>query len=150
MPGTSCARRCARSGNGRSRSSSDQTTPKASRSCPDAGWSSGPLHGSVATAVLPRISSKPLPRLPHGSSSLRSSSSLAASQEHEINNNSFESDSKAQAPNMSGSFDGLLASSCRLGNDPCMDASAQSRKGRSAIRAPDRRSPSSSPPWTAR
>jgi len=94
MPETSCARRCARSGNERSRSSSGPTTPKASRYCPDAGSSSGPLHGSAATAASPRTSGKPSPRQPHGCSSPQSSSSHAASQEDEIYRDNFESDSE--------------------------------------------------------
>lgn len=74
--------------------SRNRRTEQSARSCPEAGRSSGPLHGSVATAVLPSISSKPSPRLPHGHSSLRTCSSTAAPQEHAINDNSFESESE--------------------------------------------------------
>ncbi len=92
LPATSFAKRCARSGNGRSRSSSDPIKPKASRYCPDAGSLSGPLRGAVANNVLPRTSSRPSPRQLRGCSSHRSSSSLAASQGHEICHDSFDSD----------------------------------------------------------
>jgi hypothetical protein len=66
---------------------------RGSRSCPDAGSLSGPLRGSVATAASSRTSSRTSPRQPHGCSSPQSSSSHAASQEHEIYRDGFESDS---------------------------------------------------------
>ena len=56
-------------GRGQSRSSSDHTASKASSSCPDAGSSNAPSHGSADAVVSPRTSrAQPLPKS-HGFSS---------------------------------------------------------------------------------
>src|SRR3546814_501174 len=95
MLATSSGRRCARSANGRLKSSRGPARRKASRCCPAAGWSRGPSHGWAATVASPRTSNRPSHRQPHGSSSPRYNSSLAASQGYEIMNDNFESDSQA-------------------------------------------------------
>lgn len=83
----------AKSANGHSKSSSGPTLPRALKSCRAAGSSNNPSHGSTATGASPRTSNRPSPRLPHGCSSLQSSSSLAASQGNEITTHNYESDS---------------------------------------------------------
>jgi putative transposase len=85
--------RFAASASGPSRSSNGQTPPRASRSCPAAGWLSARWHGLTGTDASPRTSSTPSPRQPHGCSSFQSNSSPAASQNHEITPDDFESDS---------------------------------------------------------
>lgn len=51
----------------------------------------------LPTVASPRTSRKPSPRQPHGSSSPRYSSSRAASRDHEIKHNNFESGSYRHA-----------------------------------------------------
>jgi transposase len=65
-------------------SSSDPIPQKASWCSHAAGSSNAHWLGSIETAALPRTSSKPSHRPPHGCSSPQSSSSPAASQDHEI------------------------------------------------------------------
>lgn len=60
---------------------------------PAAGSSSEHWHGSTETAALPRTSSKPSPRQPCGCSSHPFSFSPGASQDHELMQDNFESDS---------------------------------------------------------
>lgn len=91
---TNCAKPCAASADGPSRSSSDPMSPRALRSCPAVGSSDEHWHGSAATASQ-RTSNKPSSPLPHGSSSYPSSSVPAASQGTGHTQNNFESDFNA-------------------------------------------------------
>lgn len=76
-----------------SKSSSDPTPPRASRSCRGVGSWSAPSHGSAETADLPRTSREPSRAPPHGSSWLPSSSSPAESLPFPPNPRHSESDS---------------------------------------------------------
>ncbi len=67
--GRSCAARSTGSASGPSRSSSDPTTPRASRSCPVDGSWSGPSHGSVDAAASPGTGRNPSPPPRRGSPS---------------------------------------------------------------------------------
>ena len=66
MPATNWGESWPTWADGASRSSSVPMPPRASRSCHDAGWSSGRLLGSIGAAGLPRISKQPYPARPPG------------------------------------------------------------------------------------
>ncbi len=94
MPGRNYVVRSRKSATGLWKSSSVPTPQRASKSSQGDGWSSGPLHGSIAIAGWPRTSREPSPVPKHGFTLPTFRSSSGEWQELDIKRNSFESDSK--------------------------------------------------------